>query len=82
MVNFHHDICFILGLISILLFYFLTVINVLCLKKTTVSNQTNFNVLDTEKTLSKTYINRDTFLFNHNKKRFRYQSHESTLEVL
>jgi acyl-CoA dehydrogenase len=28
------------------------------------------------------FINKDTFLFNHNEKRFRYQSHKSSLEVI
>jgi hypothetical protein len=81
MVNFHHDICFILGLISIMLFYYLTVVNVLCLKKTSTNIQT---AISANKEIKKynSFINKDTFLFNHNEKRFRYQSHKSSLEVI
>jgi len=81
MVNFHHDICFILGLISIMLFYYLTVVNVLCLKKTNTI-VTTVEGSNKEKNVYNNFVNKDTFLFNHNEKRFRYQSHKSSLEVI
>jgi hypothetical protein len=82
MVNFHHDICFILGIIFIMILYFLISINNLCLEKSK-----NFNIKDnkllnnTKIDLNNNFTTQQNFKYDYNKKQFKYEPHNSVLEI-